>query len=494
VNQGNRLLLGIDVGTTGVRGAVVDERGCVVAEANEACPPDAPAPGRAEADAEAWWSAVCAVIGRIRDRTPLSRIEGVGVTGQAPTAVLVDASARPVRPAILWLDVRAESQARALDAALGPGRAEAIGGNRMHAYYLGPKLAWLRAHEPDVLDRTALVLQSHAFVAMRLTGAAGCDPSTAMLCAPLFDARTRAWSPEAARAVGVNAGILPNIVQAHDVLGAVTREAAARTGLSEGVPVVAGGGDFAASALGAGVVDEGQACLMLGTAGNLALPMARPRFDSRLVNSHHVGCDRWLALGGTLCGAALEWFRRTFAAGMRWEDLEREAASVEAGAAGLVALPYFQGERTPIWDENARAAFFGLDLSHGRAHLYRALVEAIALSFHDCQRVAEEHGLRFDEVIAVNGAGRSPMLRQALSDALAAPLVWAPEGGATVTGAVVLAGLGTGIWPDPRVAAAWRRGVVRHEPDARAHARLRDVFARRVVLYGAVRDSFAAHP
>jgi xylulokinase len=484
-------LLGIDLGTTGVRAGVFDEQGSPLAEASEPCPSSAPAVGRAEADAEDWWTAVRGVCARLAARESLERVDAVAVTGQAPTAVLVDGAGRPLRPAILWLDVRADAEARALEAALGAGRAEALGGNRMHAYYLGPKLAWLRAHEPATLDRAAVVLQSHAFVALRLTGEASCDPSTAMLCSPLFDAGARRWSEEGARAVGIEASVLPRIVRSHDVLGGVTREGAAATGLREGTPVVAGGGDFAASALGAGVVDEGHACLMLGTAGNLLMPTDAPRFDPRLINSHHVGCDRWLALGGTLCGAALEWFRRTFAPGVPWETLEAEARAVEP-AEGLIAIPYLQGERTPVWDESARGCFFGLDLAQGRGHLYRAMLEGIALGFRHCMAVAEEHGVHFAEVVAANGAGRSALLRQTLADALGVPVTWSSEGGGTLTGAAILAGLGAGVLESARVASegAWRpRATVRHEPDPRAHARLRGVFARRLALYDAVRGA-----
>jgi len=483
-------LLGIDVGTTGVRAAAFGEDGRLLADAAEAVPYDA-APGRAEVDVEGWWTAVRAACARVGERAPLSAVQAVGVTGQAPTAVLVDDGGRPLRRAILWLDTRADEAARALEATLGPGRAEAIGGNRMHAYFLGPKLAWLRAHEPRVFDRAALVLQSHAFVAMRLTGEAACDPSTAMLCAPLFDAAALAWSEEGARAAGVPVRLLPRIARAHEVVGAVTRAAAEATGLREGTPVVAGGGDFAASALGAGVVEEGQACLMLGTAGNLLVPTDRPRFDARLINSHHVGCDRWLSLGGTLCGAALEWFRRACAPGAEWDELEAEAAAVEVGASGLVVLPYLQGERTPVWDEHARGAFHGLDLTHGRGHLLRAMIEGVALGFRDCLLVAEQQGVRFGEVVAANGAGRSRLLRQTLADALGLPLVWTPRGGATVTGAAILAALGARVIGEARDARGWgAHGTVaaeRHEPDPRAHARLSEVFERRRALYRAVR-------
>ncbi|HEY8041362.1 MAG TPA: FGGY family carbohydrate kinase [Polyangiaceae bacterium] len=482
------LLLGIDIGTTGVRAGAFDERGTLLAEASEPCPRDEPAPGYVEADAETWWSAVRTVCGRLGERVPLAAVDAVGVTGQAPTAVVVDALGRPLRRAILWLDVRADAEARALEATLGPGRAESLGGNRMHPYYLGPKLAWLRAHEPDVLERAALVLQSHAFVALRLTGEAACDASTAMLCAPLFEARAGAWSAEGARAAGVSLRLLPRLARAHDVLGTVTRDAAAATGLREGTPVVAGGGDFAASALGAGVIEEGQACLMLGTAGNLLVPTRAPRFDSRLINSHHVGCERWLTLGGTLCGAALEWFRGAMAPGVAWEALEAEAASVEVGSEGLVVLPYLQGERTPVWNEHARGVFFGLRLAHRRGHLYRAMIEGVALGFRHCLAVAEEGGVRFDEVLASDGAGRSPLLRQALADALGLPLTWSSGGrGGTAAGAAILAGLGVGALPGAEAARGWRGAGVRHEPDPRAHARLGETFHRRLALYDAVR-------
>jgi xylulokinase len=491
------VLLGIDIGTTGVRAAAITELGTVVAHVSEPCPPDTRTAGRAEADAQAWWDAVCRVVSTLGERVALADVVGIGVTGQTPTAVLVDDAGRPVRPAILWLDVRAGAEARAIDHDLGPGGAGAIGGNAMHAYYLGPKLAWLKAHEPQSLEAAALVLQSHAFIVLRLTGEAVCDPSAAMLCAPLFDARSRAWSADGARAVGVDMTILPKVTRAHDVVGHVTRQASQATGLREGTPVVAGGGDFAAAALGAGVTEKGQACVMLGTAGNLLVPMTEPRFDTRLINSHHVGVDRWLAIGGTLCGGALEWFRQACAPGASWEQLEAEArAALEsqaradrAAATDLIVLPYFQGERTPIWDERARAVIFGADLTHARGHLYLALLEGIALGFKDCLRVVEEGGLRLKEVVATSGAGQSGVLRQLLSDALGAELTWRAGSEGTVTGAAILAGIGVGCMPSLDSAGA-ASGLMRHRPDPPAQERLERLFARRRALYEAIKGQF----
>jgi xylulokinase len=330
-------------------------------------------------------------------------------------------------------------------------------------------------------------------VVLQLTGEAACDPSVAMLSAPLFDARARCWSEEGARAVGVDVAKLPRIAAASAIAGHVTLRASQLTGLRPGTPVVTGGGDFAAAALGAGVIDEGQVGLMLGTAGNLLVPMAAPRFDTRLIQSHHVGVERWLAIGGTLCGGALEWFREACASGASWETLEDEVARLAEPTSDLMVLPYFQGERTPIWNARARAVIFGADLTHGRAELYRALIEGIALGFKHAARVAEENGVRLTEVVATNGAGRSGALRQIVCDALGVPLGWVDDAAGTARGAAALAALGTGVVPNLTALRVWFEGGarVRHLPEPRSTARLERLFARRLSLYGALQGEFS---
>ncbi len=464
-----------------MRGAIYDERGAVLADHAVPCGYATPRAGWADGDADAWWSAVIAILGALSAKVSLETIDAIGVTGQAPTAVLVDGEGATIRPPILWLDTRADDEARAIDVALGRGRSEQIGGNRAHAYFLGPKLAWLRAHEPEAMERAAHVLQSHAFLVMKLTGEARTDPSTAALCAPLYDVAAKGWSAEGARAVGVDRAKLPAIAAAHAVVGRVTGDAARVTGLREETPVVAGGGDFAASALGAGVVDEGEACLVLGTAGNLLMPTRTPSRDARLINSHHVGCDRALSLGGTLCGAALTWAQSAF--GGSFDQLEREASVVNAGGEGVVFLPYLQGERTPIWDVDARGTFAGLSLAHSRGHLYRAVLEAIALSLRSCRDVLGEQGVPLGELVATNGAGKSALFRQILSDVLGAPLRYVANGGGTVAGAAILAGLGVGAWSDPAVGRAWGGDGIRHAPDDQKRALYDDLAARRSELY-----------
>ncbi len=482
-------LLGIDVGTSGVRAALFDGGGARISEASTPCGYDAPRPGWAQADPEAWWRAVCQSLKQL-DGLASREVAAVAVVGQAPTAVLVDDAGHAIGPAILWLDTRADLEAHEL-------------GTR--AYYLGPKLAWLARHDAASLARTRHVLQSHAFVAYRLTNRVATDPSTAALALPLFDASTCAWSHAAARAIGLRPEQLPPICRAKDILGRVTAEAARATGLRAGTPVVAGGGDFAAATLGAAVVAEGEACLMLGTAGNLLVPVRAPGTDPRLIHAHHVGVDTWLSLGGTLSGGAQEWLRHALARSAMVTDdtavrgalpsfdvLDAEATPIDTGSGGLLFLPYLQGERTPLWDVNARGAYVGLGLEHGRGHLWRALLEGIALSFVDCQAVLEESGTRLRNVVAANGGGRSALFRQILCDALGVPLAYAPHAGGTVAGAALLAGLGVGLIEGPEAARAWRGPVVEHVPDLARTARFRELLAWRREAYAGLRGVFHA--
>jgi xylulokinase len=461
------VLLGVDLGTSSVKGAAFDLAGRAQAALDVPCGYASPHPGWAEASAGAWWDAVRAILVGLTQRVGTDRVRAVGITGQAPTLLAIDAAGSPVHPAVLWLDVRSEAEVGDVASRAGD-EAQRASGNRLHAYYLGPKLMWLQRHEPERFARAVTVLQSHSYPVMRLTGARVTDYSSASLCAPLYDAGRRAWSREVLARLGISRDLLPELRPAHAIAGRVTADAAAETGLRPGTPVVVGGADFAASALAAGVTEPGEAALMLGTAGNLILPFVEGRFDSRFINSHHVGCDRFLALGSTLCGAVQEWFRAVACPGVAHEVLDEEAAAVPAGADGVQLLPYLQGERTPVWDAAARGAFTGLSLAHRRGHLYRAVLEAVAVSFRHCAEIAREGGLGFREVVAVNGGARSALWRQILCDALGVDLLYIPDHPGAPAGAAILAGIGTGFLPGVEAAKAWRMRVVRHSPDRSA--------------------------
>jgi xylulokinase len=446
-------LLGIDIGTTGVRAAVFSADGQLLADASDPCPYVSPFPGWAEIDPNEWWKA----LGRAMARIDVSQVDAIAVVGQAPTAVLLGTN----EPAILWLDTRATLEGQAMG---------------VESYYLGPKLRWLDRNR-DIKGVQAIV-QSHAYITYRLTGQLATDPSTAALCLPHFDLAAREWLP--------NQPLFPPIHPAHSVIGTVR---ANDLGLREGTPVVAGGGDFAAATLGAGVVAEGEACLMLGTAGNLLVPRTTPGRDRKLINAHHVGVDLWLSLGGTLSGGAQEWARKALGDAPHAE-LDEEAAKVPAGGEGLLFLPYLQGERTPIWDPHARGAYVGLGLNHARGHMWRAVLEGIALSFVDCQQVIEAEGVTLKEIVAANGGGKSALFRQILCDALGVPLAYTPVSGGTVAGAAILAGLGIRAFTTPR---PWPRlKAIQHTPNKEAHAHYRALLPIRRGVYASLKPSFAS--
>jgi len=479
-------LLGVDLGTSSVKGVAFDLNGLALASREVPCGYTIPRPGWAEADPRAWWDAVCVILRELTQAVGARRVTAVGVTGQAPTLLLLDRSGEPIHRAILWLDVRSEAEVAAVAAGVGPA-GERASGNRLHPYYLGPKVAWVRRHAPERFDQAVVLLQSHSYPVMRLTGARCTDFSSASLCAPFYDAEGRAWSRDVLTRLDIRVDLLPALRPAHDIAGGVTAAAARETGLREGTPVVVGGADFAASALAAGVTELGEAALMLGTAGNLILPFTRADFDTRFINSHHVGCDRYLALGSTLSGAVQEWFRTVAAPGVAHEVLDGEAVSVPIGADGVQLLPYLQGERSPVWDAGARGAFVGLSLAHGRGHLYRAVLEGVAVSFRHCAEIARERGLVFHEVVAVNGGARSSLWRQILADALGVDLLYVPDHPGAPAGAAILAGIGTGALPGVETAKRWRPPMLRHRPDDGAGDVYDRLLTARKQLYPALR-------
>jgi xylulokinase len=436
------MLLGIDIGTSGTRVAAFSEDGRRLAEASHSYGYDIPARGWAESDPEVFWTATRRALSELATKVEFDQVRSIAVVGQAPTIVLLDANGRPLRPAILWLDTRAETEARELN---------------VPAYFLGPKLLWLARHAPDDVQRTHQSLELHAFIAYRLTGVAAVDPSTAALSRPLFDLAKLDWDPSMfarVRApdtgVGITRAQLPTVRRSHERLGEVTAHAAEETGLRAGTPVVVGGGDFAAATLGAGALDEGAACLMLGTAGNLLVPRRAPGHDPRLINTFHVSTgDTWLSLGGTLSGGAHTWFRKAFAAEARSEPsfstLDAEASSLPPGSERLLFLPQLQGDRTPSWNTSARGAYIGVEPSHGRGHLWRALLEGVALGFVECQATLQEAGVVIRNVVATDGGGQSSLFRQILADALGVPVAYAEDAGGTIRGAAILAALGSGV-------------------------------------------------
>ncbi|MDH2443821.1 FGGY family carbohydrate kinase [Amnibacterium sp. CER49] len=449
------VLVGVDASTTAVKAVAFDLDGSAVAEARAPLGRTSPRPGWAEQDPRDWTAAADAALRALsarlaeRDAVPVA----LAITHQRESFACLDVTGAPVRPAILWLDTRAG----AIVARAGSRRLHELSGKPPSTTPSLYKLLWVREHEPDVLARTTRIADTGAVLVHSLTdrfatSVASADPTA------LLDVRTLDWSPELLGLAGVTASQLPELVPPGTTIGRVTPAAAARTGLPEGLPVVAGGGDGQVAGLGAAAVGETEAYLSLGTSITLgttsAAPAIAPAF--RTLTSPIAGEYTLEALvaSGVL---SLAWLRERVLGLPDTVDgvaeVEALAASSPAGAGGVLFLPYLTSAETPYWDPAARGAFIGLADHTTRAHLARAVFEGLALEVRlQVESIEAERGIRLDRVTAMGGGARSALLLQAVADALGRELAVAAEVETAALGAAILAGTGVG-YGDPAALA-----------------------------------------
>ncbi|HYU41328.1 MAG TPA: xylulokinase [Vicinamibacteria bacterium] len=494
-----RLFLGIDVSTTGAKALLVDEKGTVVAAATTPLTLSTPRPLWSEQDPHEWWSGVTRSIPAALAQAKVGGgdVAAVGLTGQMHGLVLLDDDQRVLRPAILWNDQRTGAQCDEIRARMG-GRARLVQvtGNDALTGFTAPKILWVRENEPEVYARARRVLLPKDYVRLRLTGEAAMDKADGSGTL-LFDLAARDWSAEVLRALDVPRAWLPPTHEGPEVTGRITAASAAATGLREGTPVMAGGGDQAAGAVGAGAITPGVVSLTLGTSGvvfaTTDTPLVEP--EGRLHAFCHAVPGRWHLMGVTLSAAgSLQWYRDTLAPGESFEALVAEAASAPAGSEGLIFLPYLSGERTPYPDPLARGAFVGLTVRHRRAHLTRAVLEGVAFSMKDCMGLFAQAGLASVKQVRVAGGGaRSVLWRKILASVLGAELVTVNSTEGAAYGAALLAGVGTGAWKDVASACGSAIAVTgRDEPDSRWQSAYDALYPRYRAMYPALKPEFAA--
>ena len=377
--------IGIDIGTSGAKGILLAASGAVLARATAAYPLLTPRPGWTEQEPEAWWQATLVVLRSLAATCSGHEVAGIGLSGQMHGSVFLDAAGDPIRPALLWNDARTHAECDEIDRRLGRERIIAITGNRASTGFQAPKLLWLRANEPEAAARLAKLLLPKDFIRLRLTGEHATDAADAS--GTLFlDLRGRRYSDDMLAALEVPATMLPQVYEGPEVTGRLTDVAAALTGLPAGVPVVAGGGDNACAAIGAGLIEEGHGVCSLGTSGTLFVHSMTPRIDPE--GALNAFCDAvpggYHLMGVILAaGGSLGWYRDKVVAAEAdllaangldpFAVLLDQAAMVPAGAEGLLFLPYLAGERSPHMDPHARGAWIGLSLAHDRRHMVRAL-------------------------------------------------------------------------------------------------------------------------
>jgi xylulokinase len=429
-------LVGLDVGTTGVKALAVSPNGDVLGSAEETYPLSTPKPGWAEQDPDDWWRASEAALAAL----DASRAVGIGLSGQMHGLVALDERGSVLRPAILWNDQRTAAECAAIEERVGLRRLVELTGNRALTGFTAPKLLWLRRHESETYARIAHVLLPKDYVRLQLTGERAIDAADASGTL-LFDVARRRWSGEVLDALEVPAEWLPLALESPAVSG--------RT--SAGVPVAAGAGDQAAGALGVGVDRPGPLSIVLGTSGVVfaALPGFAADPDGRVHSFCHAVPDGWHAMGVMLSAAgSLRWLRDAAAPDEPFTTLIAEAERWPPGAEGLVFLPYLAGERTPHVDAGARGAFVGLSLRHDRGALTRAVLEGVAFALRDSLELLRELGVEPRSARVSGGGARSELWLRIVASVLGVPLErTAAEEGAAY-GAALLGGVAAGVFAD----------------------------------------------
>ncbi|MBC7287845.1 MAG: xylulokinase [Armatimonadetes bacterium] len=500
-------LLGLDVGTTGTKTLLIDETGRVVARAVAEYPMVVPRPNWAEQNPEDWWRATVATIRQILDDSGVdpAAIRGVGLSGQMHGSVFLDAADKVIRPAILWCDQRTAAQCQWIHETVGFETVVAETLNPVLPGFQAGKIIWLRQNEPENYARVRRVLLPKDYVRLRLTGEYATEVSDASGTS-LLNVPKRQWSGVMLDRLEIPIDWLPQVYESPEITGEISRSAAEETGLAVGTPVVGGGGDQAAGAVGNGIVETGVVSSTVGTSGVVFAYLDEPLMDEKL-RTHtfcHAVPGKWHTMGVMLsAGGSLRWLRDALCSEEKavaqrlgvdpYELIVEQAASVPPGAHDLIFLPYLTGERTPYPDPNARGVFFGLSLLHDKRHMIRAVLEGVGFGLRDSFEIIKAMGVTFSQVRASGGGARSRLWRQIQSD-ITGEAHWTiniDEGPAF--GVALLAGVGTGVWPSvPDACRATIRLAEVTEPSPENHALYTKLYAIYQSLYAHVKPDFDA--
>jgi xylulokinase len=499
-------ILAHDLGTTGNKATLFDAiSGTAVATAFEAYDTAYPRAAWAEQDAVDWWRAVRESTQELLSTSNIAPgdIAVVSFSGMMNGALAVDAMGVPLRSAIIWADQRATAEAEFLAQCCGMEQVYRRTGHRPSASYTAAKMLWIQRHQPEVYARTHRFLQAKDYVAYQMSGAFATDYSDAS-GTNLFDLDRREWAVDMMEAVGLDPHRLPPAHPSHTVIGQVTAQAAAKTGLLAGTPVVIGGGDGACATVGAGSVYPGDAYNYVGSSSWIAVTAEEPLYDPhmRTFTFVHLDPELYFPTGTTQCaGGSYDWLERLLrgeAETRLYDEMSAAAASVAPGAEGLLFLPYLIGERSPHWNPLARGAFVGLTMSHGRAEVARAVLEGVAFNLRMILDAFLEQGAAITAMRLIGGGARSALWRQILADVYGLPILRpALLAEATSLGAAIAGGVGVGLFPDFRVAHEFVKVEEAEQPDPtrqRRYAALHDLFQHTYTALEPIFEQLATLP
>lgn len=495
-------LIGIDVGTSGTKTVLFDERGKALASHTVEYPLHTPNPGWTEQDPEDWWNAAVQSIQAVLKQSgvPAGEVKGIGLSGQMHGSVFLDESRKVVRPAILWNDSRTAEECAEITRTLGADRLIQLASNPALTGFTAPKAVWLKNHEPENFKRTRTLFLPKDYVRYRLTGEIAMEVSDAAGTL-LFNVRERSWCSEILKGLGIPLEWMPKIFESTDVCGTITSATARLTGLKEGTPVVGGGADNACGATGTGVVVEGRVLSSLGTSGVILAPSASPQTDpeGRAHTFCHSVPHMWYLMGVVLsAGMSLRWYRDVLADSERaqaqaegrdpYDVLTALAAQAPVGSEGLIFLPYLTGERTPLKDPYARGGFIGLTIRHQRQHLIRAVLEGITFAMRDSLEIFRALGVEIQEIRATGGGAKSAFWRQLQADVYGCEIAVIGSDQGPAFGAAIMAGVGSGVYQSiPEACDAIIQVVQRTEPGGARVKEYNDYYAVYHSLYPGIK-------
>lgn len=502
-------LLGIDVGTSGTKALVIDTAldGAVAGSATVTYPLYTPKPLWAEQDPEDWWQATISAVGQAIEKAGIEGkdVRGIGLSGQMHGSVFLDEADRVLRPAILWCDQRTAAECDWITETVGFEKVIELTSNPVLTGFTAGKIIWLRNNEPETYAKVNKVLLPKDYIRLRLTGEYATEVSDASGTS-LFNVRKRAWADEMLDAIGIPKGWMPKCYESPEVTGRITEEASSATGLAAGTPVVGGGGDQAAGAVGNGIVEPGIISSTVGTSGVVFAFADQPVVDSKLrVHTFcHAVPGKWHVMGVMLsAGGSLRWYRDTFAEvecavaknidGDPYDLISEEADTAPPGSEGLIFLPYLTGERTPYPDPNAKGVFFGITLRHGKPYFARAVLEGVAYGLKDSFEILKEMKIPMTQVRASGGGARSAVWRQILTDVIGTEHVTINVSEGPAFGVALLAGVGTGVYSSVRDAChstiSVELSTEPNEENAPVYSKYYQVYKS---LYQSLKDDFRA--
>ena len=444
-------ILGIDIGTSACKAAVFDKSGNVIASDTSPYKVYYPKPGYVEQKPDEWWTAVCRAVKNILSQGKINPtdIKSVGIDGQSWSAIMTDKNGEVLFDNPIWMDTRASDICDEIKQNVGEKNIFALFGNPVAPTYTSPKITWFKRNYPDVFKKTYKVLQSNSFIVYKLTGKFTQDLSQ---CYGLYfyDMRKKTWDKDMAKTLDTDINLMPDIYNCHDIVGTISKEAASLTGLPAGTPVVAGGVDSATGTLGAGVIDNGETQEQGGQSGGMSICLNEYKPHEKLIMCNHVVPDKYLLQGGTVGGgASFKWLKEKFFPNLSFDEMDKLAGEINPGSDGVIFLPYMAGERSPIWDSNAKGVFYGFDFSKNGGHFIRSVMEGVAYSLlHNLKTAEETAGDIIKTLYSNGGSANSDVWMQIKSDVANKPVAIPLSDISTTLGAAILAGVAVGIYSD----------------------------------------------